>query len=40
MISGVAPTQGQDPTLGLVEPHEVNMGPLLQLVQVLVMKRY
>ncbi|KAK4831029.1 LOW QUALITY PROTEIN: hypothetical protein QYF61_014917 [Mycteria americana] len=32
LIPGVAPTQ--DPALGLVEPHEVPMGPLLQLVQV------
>jgi len=24
----------QDPALGLVEPHEVHMGPLLKLVQV------
>ncbi|KAK4821037.1 hypothetical protein QYF61_012217 [Mycteria americana] len=31
---GVAPTQVQDPALGLVEPHEVRTGPLLQLVQV------
>ncbi|KAK4811312.1 LOW QUALITY PROTEIN: hypothetical protein QYF61_024448 [Mycteria americana] len=31
LIPGVAPTQ--DPALGLVEPHEVHMGPLLQLVQ-------
>ncbi|KAK4833081.1 hypothetical protein QYF61_027743 [Mycteria americana] len=31
----IALTQVQDPALGLVEPHEVHMGPLLQLVQVL-----
>jgi len=31
---GVALTQVQDPTLGLVEPHEVHRGPLLELVQV------
>ncbi|KAK4808956.1 hypothetical protein QYF61_013590 [Mycteria americana] len=31
---GVALTQVQDPALGLVEPHEVHMGPLLELVQV------
>ncbi|KAK4821646.1 hypothetical protein QYF61_026507 [Mycteria americana] len=30
----IAPTQVQDPALGLVEPHEVHTGPLLQLVQV------
>ncbi|KAK4818202.1 hypothetical protein QYF61_008586 [Mycteria americana] len=30
----ITPTQGQDPALGLVEPHEVRTGPLLQLVQV------
>ncbi|KAK4817103.1 hypothetical protein QYF61_027966 [Mycteria americana] len=30
----IAPTQVQDPALGLVEPHEVHIGPLLQLVQV------
>ncbi|KAK4817730.1 hypothetical protein QYF61_026530 [Mycteria americana] len=29
-----APTQVWDPALGLVEPHEVHTGPLLQLVQV------
>ncbi|KAK4823599.1 hypothetical protein QYF61_003799 [Mycteria americana] len=34
LIPGVAPTQGQDPALGLVEPHEVHIVPLLQLVQV------
>jgi len=34
LIAGVAPTQVQDSALGLVEPHEVHMGPLLQLVQV------
>ncbi|KAK4825848.1 hypothetical protein QYF61_003099 [Mycteria americana] len=34
LIPGVAPTQVQDLALGLVEPHEVHMGPLLQLVQV------
>ncbi|KAK4816335.1 hypothetical protein QYF61_015019, partial [Mycteria americana] len=34
LILGVAPMQVQDPALGLVEPHEVHMGPLLQLVQV------
>ncbi|KAK4832304.1 LOW QUALITY PROTEIN: hypothetical protein QYF61_021703, partial [Mycteria americana] len=32
LILGFAPTQ--DPELGLVEPHEVHMSPLLQLVQV------
>ncbi|KAK4818706.1 hypothetical protein QYF61_017927 [Mycteria americana] len=30
----IAPTQVQDPALGLVEPHEVHTGPLLQLIQV------
>ncbi|KAK4824943.1 hypothetical protein QYF61_021631, partial [Mycteria americana] len=34
LILGVALTQVQDPALGLVEPHEVHMGPLLELVQV------
>ncbi|KAK4832388.1 hypothetical protein QYF61_022243 [Mycteria americana] len=34
LIPEVALTQLQDPALGLVEPHEVHMGPLLQLVQV------
>ncbi|KAK4825966.1 hypothetical protein QYF61_003535 [Mycteria americana] len=34
LIPGVAPTQVQDPALGLVEPHQVHMGPLLQLVHV------
>ncbi|KAK4823197.1 hypothetical protein QYF61_027206 [Mycteria americana] len=34
LILGVAPTQVQDPALGLVEPHEVHTGPLLELVQV------
>ncbi|KAK4814406.1 hypothetical protein QYF61_018165 [Mycteria americana] len=34
LIPGVALTQMQDPALGLVEPHEVHMGLLLQLVQI------
>ncbi|KAK4828585.1 hypothetical protein QYF61_027675 [Mycteria americana] len=34
LIPGVAPTQVQDFALGLVEPHEVHTGPLLELVQV------
>ncbi|KAK4830181.1 hypothetical protein QYF61_008972 [Mycteria americana] len=34
LIPGVALTQVQDPALGLVEPHEVPIDPLLQLVQV------
>jgi len=34
LVVGVALTQMQDPALGLVEPHEVHTGPLLQLVQV------
>ncbi|KAK4822423.1 hypothetical protein QYF61_015173 [Mycteria americana] len=34
LIPGLAPTQVQDLALGLVEPHEVRMGPLLELVQV------
>ncbi|KAK4830856.1 hypothetical protein QYF61_013785 [Mycteria americana] len=34
LIPGIAPTQVQDLALGLVEPHEVHTGPLLQLVQV------
>ncbi|KAK4822062.1 hypothetical protein QYF61_008871 [Mycteria americana] len=34
LIPGVAPTQVQDPALGLVEPHEIYMGPLLELVHV------
>ncbi|KAK4822945.1 hypothetical protein QYF61_023445 [Mycteria americana] len=34
LIPGVALTQVQDLALGLVEPHEVHTGPLLQLVQV------
>jgi len=34
LIVGVAPTQVQDPALGLVEPHEVHTAPLLDLVQV------
>ncbi|KAK4816395.1 hypothetical protein QYF61_016712 [Mycteria americana] len=34
LILRVAPTQVQDLVLGLVEPHEVHMGPLLKLVQV------
>ena len=33
LILGVAPTCVQDPTLGLVEPHEF-IGPFLELVQV------
>jgi len=35
LISGVALTEVQDLALGLVEPHEVHIGPLLELVQVL-----
>ena len=34
LILGVALTQVQDLALGLVEPHEVHMGPLFRLVQV------
>ncbi|KAK4818697.1 hypothetical protein QYF61_017918 [Mycteria americana] len=34
LIPGVALTQVQDTALGLVEPHEVHTGPLLQIVQV------
>ena len=34
LVSGVALTQVQDPTLGLVEPREVHMGRLLKHVQV------
>ncbi|KAK4822416.1 hypothetical protein QYF61_015163 [Mycteria americana] len=34
LIPGLAPTPVQDLALGLVEPHEVRMGPLLELVQV------
>ncbi|KAK4816309.1 hypothetical protein QYF61_014607 [Mycteria americana] len=33
-LLGVAPTQVQDLALGLVEPHEVHMGPVLKLVQI------
>jgi len=33
LILGVAPTQVQDPALGLVEPHEVHVGPFLRLAQ-------
>ena len=35
MIPGVSLTQMQDLALGLVKPHEVHMGPLLELVLVL-----
>ncbi|KAK4818126.1 hypothetical protein QYF61_006213 [Mycteria americana] len=34
LILGVAPTQLQDPALGLVDLHEGHTGPLLELVQV------
>ncbi|KAK4815928.1 hypothetical protein QYF61_010185, partial [Mycteria americana] len=34
LIPGVVPTLVQDAALGLVEPHEVHMGPLLKLLQV------
>jgi len=34
LIAEVALTQVQDLALGLVEPHEVHTGPLLELVQV------
>jgi len=35
LIAGVASAHMQDLALGLVEPHEVHMGPLLELVHVL-----
>ena len=35
LIPGVALTLMQDLALGLVDPHDVHTGPLLQLVQVL-----
>ena len=35
LVPGVALTQVHDLALGPVEPHEVHMGPLLELVQVL-----
>ncbi|KAK4828650.1 hypothetical protein QYF61_000298 [Mycteria americana] len=34
LIPGVALTHVQDLALGLAEPHEVHMGPLLELIQV------
>jgi len=34
LIVGVVLTQVQDLALGLIEPHEVHTGPLLELVQV------
>jgi len=34
LILGIAPTHVQDPALALDEPHEVHMGPLVELVQV------
>ena len=34
LVLRVALTQMQDHALGLVEPHDVHMGPLLELVQV------
>jgi len=34
LIARVAPTHEQGLALGLVDPHEVRTGPLLQLVQV------
>jgi len=34
LTPGFAPTQVQDPALGLVGPREVHTGPLLKLVQV------
>jgi len=34
LIAGVAVTHLQDLSLGLVEPHEVHIGPLLELVNV------
>jgi len=33
LMLGVAPTHMQNLALGLVEPHEVHTGPLLELVQ-------
>jgi len=32
-VVGIDPTQVQDLALGLIEPHEVHIGPLLELVQ-------
>ena len=34
LVAGVAPTDVQEPALGLVEPHEVHTGSLVELVQV------
>jgi len=34
LIPGIALTQVKDLAPGLVEPHEVHMGPLVKLVQV------
>ena len=34
LVLGIAPTQVQDLALGLVEPHEVRMSPLLQPAKV------
>ncbi|KAK4820330.1 hypothetical protein QYF61_023563 [Mycteria americana] len=34
LIPGIAPSQVQDLALGLVEPHEVHTGSLLELIQV------
>jgi len=33
-LHGVVVTEVQDPALGLVEPHTVGLGPLIQLVQI------
>ncbi|KAK4831289.1 hypothetical protein QYF61_016759 [Mycteria americana] len=33
-LHGVAVTQVQDPALGLVEPHTLGLGPLIQPVQI------
>jgi len=34
LIPGAAPTQVQDFVFGLVEPHQIHMGPILEHVQI------
>jgi len=35
LTPGIVPTHVQDLALGLVEPHEVHAGPLLELVKLI-----
>ena len=38
VLHGVVVTQGQGPALGVIEPHTIGLGPMIQPVQVLHMQ--